>query len=60
MSGTIELRTAVRADGTQQHMYRIGTEEWIDITTLKRSVLHEDADGMWTVHSFDQIGGGAA
>lgn len=59
MSGILELRTMLRADGTQELAYRIGTRDWVDVTSFDRSVAVENSDGTWTIRYINEIGGGS-
>ena len=43
----LELRTAIHADGTETLMYRVGTEDWVDVSDFKETATAEQPDGRW-------------
>ena len=40
----IEIRKIYKSDGTIQHLYRIGTDDWVEIKHLDLSELFERSD----------------
>ena len=49
-AGILEVRSVLHADGTQTRMYRIGTNDWVDLTNFSmKTYVEHPATGEYQV-----------